>query len=449
MNNQDTEHLRHIRHARKHFIAMAGAFALGVFNENFYKSAAAMLAVAAGLTALQSWASLVFTLPFLALAPVTGWLADRFPKRSVVIGAKWMELAAMLAGAVGICLVGHSPLGWPLVFVMLLLIGTQASAFSPALNGSIPELYPEDYVPHANGVLRTVVNLGIMAGTALAGVALSAGEKQTCLIPNVPNGQLAVGCIVVVAAVVGLALSYGVVARPAAAPASKFPWEAYRKTFRDLWTMRLDPPLAVAVAATVFIFILGWVEFLVINPLGIDQYKLGKAATGGLLASQLIGIGAGGLLAARLTNRGRWFRMLLPSCALMTGALLAVAAVPHVLAFSRTAQVTALYLCIGMVGIGGGLFMVPVDSFIQVRPAADRKGSVLAAVNFVVFSGMLLGSLAALPINKYMTPTNGMGLLGISSLLVTLLLIPAVRRWGQVKPAAPMTRFHVRDPECG
>ncbi len=439
-----------IRHARKHFLAMAGAFTLGVFNENFYKSAAAMLAVAGGMTQLQSWACVVFTLPFLLLAPVTGWLADRFPKRNVVIGAKWMELVAMLAGAVGICLVGHSPLGWPLVFVMLFLIGVQASAFSPALNGSIPELYPEDYVAHANGVLRTVVNFGIMGGTALAGVALTAGDGVACLIPDVPNGQLAVGGIVVAAAVLGLVMSYGVQARPAAAPHARFPWEAYCKTFRDLWTMRRDPPLAIAVAATVFVFFLGWVEFLIINPLGIDQYKIGKAATGGLLAAQLLGLGAGGLLAARLTRGGRWFRVLLFSGVLMTAALLAAAVVPHVPHLSRTGQVAALYVLVAAVGIGGGLFLVPVDSFIQVRPAADRKGSVLAAVNFVVFSGMLLGSLAAWPINEYLKPTDGLGLLGVSALLVTLAMVPALRRWGDVKPLAPpVDGQHVRDPECG
>ena len=77
---------------------------MGVFNDNFYKQAAIVMAVAAGLTAFQGYASLAFTLPFLVLAPIAGWLADRFPKRRVVIGAKWMELAAMLAGATGVAL---------------------------------------------------------------------------------------------------------------------------------------------------------------------------------------------------------------------------------------------------------------------------------------------------------------------------------------------------------
>jgi MFS family permease len=442
-------HGNQIRHARRQFLAMAGAFALGVFNENFYKQAAAMLAVAAGMAGLQSWACIVFTLPFLLLAPFTGWLADRFPKRGIVIGAKWMELAAMLVGAVGICLVGQSWLGWPLVFLMLFLIGAQASAFSPALNGSIPELYPDDYVAHANGVLRTVVNLGIMAGTALAGVALSAGEGRPCLIPHVPNGQLAVGVIVVAAAILGLVLSYGVPARPAAAPQVRFPKEVYAKTFRDLGAMRQDPPLAVAVAATVFIFILGWIEFLIINKLGITQYGLSKAATGGLVAAQLVGIGGGGLVAARLTSRGRWFRTLLPAGLLMACALLAVAAVPHFHALSRAAQLVVIYSSIGLVGIGGGLFLVPADSFIQVRAEADRKGAVLAAVNFVVFSGMLLGLLAFLPINKFLKPTDGMGLLGVFALLATLVLFLILRRWGDIKPVAPPAGFHVRDPEYG
>ncbi|MFA5187482.1 MAG: hypothetical protein WC551_13465, partial [Patescibacteria group bacterium] len=74
--------------ARAKFVAMAATFSLGVFNDNFYKQAVLLLAVGAGRPDMQGYALALFTLPFIVFAAPAGWLADRFPKRTIVIGAK-------------------------------------------------------------------------------------------------------------------------------------------------------------------------------------------------------------------------------------------------------------------------------------------------------------------------------------------------------------------------
>lgn len=65
----------------KAFGAMATTYCLGVFNDNFFKQAAMLLAVAAGLNHLQGWAAILFALPFILFAAQGGWCADRFPKK--------------------------------------------------------------------------------------------------------------------------------------------------------------------------------------------------------------------------------------------------------------------------------------------------------------------------------------------------------------------------------
>ena len=101
---------------------------------------------------------------------------------------------------------------------------------------------------------------------------------------------------------------------------------------------------------------------------------------------------------------------------------------------------------VAVVGTGAGLFIIPIESFIQVRPAIGQKGSILAAANFAVFAGISVGALISngincgLPLAKIpgvdwkdlpgLLPTNGMGVLGLAALFITLLLIPAVRKWG-------------------
>jgi acyl-[acyl-carrier-protein]-phospholipid O-acyltransferase / long-chain-fatty-acid--[acyl-carrier-protein] ligase len=43
-----------------------------------------------------------------------------------------------------------------------------------------------------------------------------------------------------------------------------------------------------------------------------------------------------------------------------------------------------------MLGIAGGIFCIPVTSFIQVRPAPQMKGRMIATSNFADFLGILL-----------------------------------------------------------
>lgn len=53
--------LQEVRAARTRFLAMAATYFLGVFNDNFFKQAALLLAVAAGHSGLQGTATELFS----------------------------------------------------------------------------------------------------------------------------------------------------------------------------------------------------------------------------------------------------------------------------------------------------------------------------------------------------------------------------------------------------
>ena len=107
---------------------MAGAYSLGAMNDNFFKQAASLMAINVGLAYLQGYAMVVFTIPFMLFAAPSGWLADRFSKRDIVITAKGLELLAMSAGAVGIYYTS-----WPLIFVMLFIMASYFNLWFQAL----------------------------------------------------------------------------------------------------------------------------------------------------------------------------------------------------------------------------------------------------------------------------------------------------------------------------
>ena len=373
-----------IRRARGRFAAMATAYGLGVFNDGFFRQSAMLLAVAAGLTHLQGWLMAAFALPYLLLSAQAGWLADRFVKRHVVIATKALELAAMVCGAVG--LVSGS---WGLLAAMVFTMGLQSCLFNPALNGSIPELYPRWYVTRANAVLKAVVMTMILAGIALAGVVLGINEP---LWAGVPAGRWLVAGGALAVALAGLAAALAVPARPAADPAAPFPWAGPVRTLGTLWRLRADRPLGVAVAANTFAWFVGALLQPTVNVLAMVELGRGEAMAGYLIAAQVVGIAVGGLLAGRVARGRRWQDLLAPCVLAMAGLFALFALLPALPAAWRVPAALCLLM---LAGVAGGLVIVPCEAFIQVRPQPHRRGATIAAGNFAVFAGIFLAGPAA------------------------------------------------------
>lgn len=414
MDKTDSEILRQ---ARGKFVCMAASYGLGVFNDNFFKQAALVLFVAAGLTDMQGYALSVFTLPFILFAAPAGWCADRFTKSHVVITSKSIELVAMLIGAVGICTGHHA-----LIFTMLFIMGFQATLFSPALNGSLPDLYPQRLVPYANGILRLLVTLAILGGVAAAGMML---DHQELWLWGVEKGRLLVAGSVVGVALLGLLVSFGVPNRPAANPQAKFPWDGPIHTLRELWNTRKDPLLGSTIFTNVFVWLMGSLGILVINPLGIQEFGMSKTLTSYLIVSQLGGIAVGGLVSSRWVAITRWYRVVWPLCLAMSLVMGAMPGVPHL---PEVLQRPALYLLTFLLGCFGGGILIPMESFLQIRPAVERKGAVLSAVNFIVFIGILSSGLFSNYLNAHWKPTMAFGIMGLASLGVTVVLFFLFRK---------------------
>lgn len=406
-----------IRQARGKFLAMAGTYFLGVLNDNFLKQAAMLMAVAAGLEYLQGYATVLFTLPFIVFAAHAGWLADRFPKRRIVIAAKVLELAAACCGAAGLV-----TCNWMLILAMVAMMGLQAAIFSPSLNGSIPELYPVDYVTQANALLKIASTAAILIGIASAGFVLDAKGAD---IAGAPFGQVLAAVTIIGVALVGVLSSLGVPRRPAADPKVKFPWAGPFNTLGVLWSIRLDRLLTVTILMDAFVWFAGSLQVLQINLLGLNELGLSKASTSGLVVAELLGIAAGGALAGKIATGPRWYRVLVPAGLVMGAAMLAMKALPGVPEESRF--VLALGL-LAVAGMSGGLLLIPLESFIQIRPPAQRKGAVIAAGNFAAFSAILVSGPASSGLYAISAPSSSIALLGGTTLVVSVALLWALRR---------------------
>jgi MFS family permease len=382
-------------------------------------------------------ATAIFSLPFLIFAAPAGWMADRFPKRTIVIVAKFLELAAMICGAVGVC-TGN----FTLVLLMLAVMGLQATIFSPALNGAIAEIYPAKQVLKANAILRTVVTANILLGVVLAGFALAAHGGS---IHGIERGKALVAAAVIAVSLLGILASLGVPRLPAASPGVRFPWTGPLDTARELYRVRKDALLAITMITDTFVWFGGSVQVLLINKLGMDQFQLKEALTSKLVAAELVGFAIGGGISSKAASGARWQRVLPPSALFMGAFMLAMAWIPSL---PEARQLTALFVTVGLIGAAGGMIMVPCESFIQVRPPAARKGAVIAAANFAAFSGVLLSGPAANLLNAHWKPTSGFACLGGISCLVGLGLLGALA-WRQKADASAPPSLSVLESSQG
>lgn len=223
----------------------------------------------------------LFALPFVLFSAWSGWLADRFAKKSLVICAKTLELAAMLAGAWGMV-----TLDWNWMLAMTFCMGLSSTLFSPALNGSIPELFPVGQVPRINALFKLGTTASILFGVFLAGIALDQAWIETAY----PFGRWLVAILAVTVAAGGLVSTAFIPAYPGAGSRNPFPWSAVIDSFRFLRTLRKDGPLHLVIWAEAFFYFLSTLLLLEINNLGGAELGLSYTATSFLPVALMVGI---------------------------------------------------------------------------------------------------------------------------------------------------------------
>ena len=142
---------------------------LGAANDNAFKVTLVLLILAtvsgeSTQVLYSSLAAACFPIPFLLFSPIAGYFADRFPKHRVLFWTKSPEIMAM-----GLATFAFASASVPLLFVALFLMATHSAFFSPAKYGIFPEVFENEDLSFANGILELATNLAILSGS-IAGV---------------------------------------------------------------------------------------------------------------------------------------------------------------------------------------------------------------------------------------------------------------------------------------
>src|SRR5690349_3463040 len=120
------------------------------------------------LTGSSAWAGLVFFCYIAGnlFSPFGGVLADRFPRRALLVAANLLAAAIVLP----IALVHERGDIW-IVYVVIFLYGVTGSVIGAAQTALVPALVPPDLLAEANGAQQTL-NQGLQLVTPLIGAGL-------------------------------------------------------------------------------------------------------------------------------------------------------------------------------------------------------------------------------------------------------------------------------------
>ncbi|SCA63604.1 Uncharacterized protein SCG7086_AX_00050 [Chlamydiales bacterium SCGC AG-110-P3] len=346
---------------------------LGALNDNIFKLLIAYFCIdmlgKESSTRILATAGAIFVIPFLLFSSTSGMLADRFSKRNIIVVCKAFELVVMTLGVIALTM--ESPYG---AYFILFLMATQSALFGPSKYGIIPELVGSEKISQANGLLTMMTFLAIIIGTFLASFLTDITGRNFVMA----------GTVCALISLAGLAASICIGKTPASGSKKKIhPWfllEIYRTT-RLIATR---PILLISMLGSAYFLFAGAFIQLNVIPFAMELLDLTDVQGGYLFLLTALGIGTGSFVAGKISGKSIELGLVPIAGAGMTiGCFLLDAWSDHL--FLIIPLIVALGAC-------GGMYIVPLDAYIQVASPNKHRGQIVATANFFGFLGVLFAS---------------------------------------------------------
>jgi len=332
----------------------------------------------ASAAVVQAGIMFFFLLPYMGFTLIGGWLADRFPRKWIMLACdegRFLALltawwfAADLAGAQAVP-PGHR---WK-IYLVLFLTGMLAALFNPSRQSIMPQIVRPYQLQTANAVLAGISLIASLVGLLAGGPIVEKVSVQIGII----IGALAFG-------VSGIFFAFLKPRDPIhAGPAKRLNFFAQVKS-AVIYIHRHR-----AVRHLVLLNILFWVAGYVFNAaiaalcrthydIPIDHYLTAK--------SVMLGTLGGGLIAASLFVM--WLRTRHESAIVAMSAAALAGLCMIILAFNRS-YAAALFFTF-LTGVFGGVFLITIDTLTQLITPNNVRGRVFGLRTLLnTVSGVLI-----------------------------------------------------------
>lgn len=359
------------------------------------------------------YTSLLFV-PYFLLAPLAGYLNDRFPKTCWLAGGNAIKLTGTLLATAGLML----GLDWQ--GFGYFIVGIGACVYSPGKYGILPEILPAERLVKANGTVEMLTLVAILLGNI-------AGAK---LIDNLP----ALSCYGVLLAVYGLSFALNLFMTRTPSDESVRLQRSIGEFFGHFAALMRSARLGRILLGTALFWVCGAVMKMNFQPWGLKTLGLASNTAIALLGLWLsVGIILGSLLAGQLHRVSdlsvtRKYGFALGGMVVLLGLL---GYVPALLDWQFQFQVLgkqvvpAIVLLMGA-GVLAGLFLIPLNAALQAESDPAKLGKTIATQNFLENLAMSVGGGVVLLATSSgaSAPLVFLGLAGFVLLAMGLLRIP-------------------------
>jgi MFS family permease len=370
---------------------------LGAFNDNVFKTALITLVAfhAASLSSIDggTLATLlpgVFILPFFLFSATSGQIADKYDKSQIIRLVKVFEIGIMLFASAGFFLHNIGLLG-----TALFMMGMHSTLFGPVKYSYLPQHLKEYELIGGNGM----VEMGSF-------VAILLGQVLGAWLATVANHELFTSMAIVLIAALGYWTSRGVPNSPAADPSLKINWNPITETIKNVKLIWGQQQIWLAIVAISWFWFFG-ATLLAQFPNLAKNVLYGDESVFILLLSVFsIGIGLGSILCEKL-SKGRL------ELGLVVFGAIGLTLFGGDLYFSSShLQLSCNNKClmdfmsfmaknyanidghldwnnwrlvadIGLMGLFGGFYIVPLYVLLQTRSQREFQSRVIAANNIM------------------------------------------------------------------
>lgn len=346
------------------------------------------------LTLLTSIINALILLPFILLFTPSGFLADKFPKNIVMRVSAWFSVG--IVSFITLCYF----MGWFwLAFIATLLMAVQSAIYSPAKYGFIKDLAGKDMLAWGNGAMQATAIVAILAGMSVFSLFFETMYSASGLGFLATKGEILqsiapLGFVLMACAVAELYLCYRLPTMTQGSSES-FDKEAY------LSGKSLKRNLALLQShRNIWLSVVGIAVFWSISQLLLASFPTYVKAEFNELntfkVQMIIGFSGLGIIVGSIIA-GRFSKQYIETGLIPLGALLVCLMTLLLLSFSSLTPYAIVFFLFGM---GGALFVIPLNALIQFHAKEGELGKVLAGNNFIQNIGMLgflaIGTIASL-----------------------------------------------------
>ena len=387
---------------------LESAFAGSVVGDWAYAVVVSVYAYGEGGPAAVGVLAVVRYLLMAVVTPFAATLADRYPRRAVMISADLVRAALVVIAAGVIFSDGPALLVYGLAIVTS-LVGTP---FRPSQAALLPKLARDSgELTAANVASSTIESVGFFAGPALGGLLLAVADIPVVYLFNAATFIWSAALVLRIRPVVESIPEENAAGQVDAAPSVGF----LRESAAGFATILRSPDLRALVGLYSAQCVVAGASAVFIVAVALDMLDLGKAGVGYLDAVMGIGGLVGGFIALVLAQRGRLAFDFALGVFLWAGPLLLIAAWP-----TLPSAIIALLL----IGLANSLVDINVYTILQRVVPDEVMGRVFGALESSLIGAMALGALLMPILISTIGLRGGLLVIGAAVSAVALLALP-------------------------